>query len=138
MAPSFNGESAGSLGMSTHVAVHVELPAVIDAAQAALLVAREEQGRAAMAAIGVEQSDAARAVAEGDEVLAQEPHADGRAVALRQLARERRGLPIAPEQLARRRAGRDPDQAFVLLGTQHGEAPSCDRRARLAEAPPAA
>jgi hypothetical protein len=55
-------------------AVNVELPAVIGAAQAAFLVAREiEAGSAVRAGLG-ERHDAAEAVAEHDEVLAQRHH----------------------------------------------------------------
>ena len=60
----------------------VELPAVIDAAQAAFLVAPEVQRGAAVRAEFVEQADAAFAVAESDQVLAQKADAGGRAVGL--------------------------------------------------------
>ena len=73
------------------VAVGVEFPAVIDAAQAAFLVAAEEQRRAAMRAIRVDQADTPLRVAEGDQVLAEQAHAHRRAVALRQLRGQRRG-----------------------------------------------
>ena len=64
----------------------VELPAMIDAAQAAFLVAPEIQRDAAMRAEFVEQADAALAVAEGDQVLAEQADAHRRAVGLGDLA----------------------------------------------------
>ncbi len=64
------------------VAGNVELPAVIDAAQPALLVAAEEQRGAAVRAAMVHHADAARAVAEGQKLLAQQHEAGRRAVAL--------------------------------------------------------
>jgi hypothetical protein len=60
----------------------VELPTVVDASQAALLVPSEEQRRATMGAVCIEETDSARAVAEGDEILAEESHADRRTVLL--------------------------------------------------------
>ena len=65
------------------VAVDVELPAVIDAAQPAFLVAPEEQRGAAMRAVFVDQTDAALAVAERHEVLAEQPDAHRRTIRLR-------------------------------------------------------
>ena len=56
-------------------AVDVELPAVVDAAQPALLVAAEEERGAAVRAELVEQPDPALRVAEGHQVLAQQLHA---------------------------------------------------------------
>src|SRR5262249_61265894 len=63
------------------VAGDVELPAVIDAAQPALLVAAEEQRGATVRAAMVDHADAALAVAEGHKLLAQQHQADRRAVA---------------------------------------------------------
>src|SRR3990172_10076177 len=59
---------------------HVVLPAVVDAAQATLLVAAEEEAGAAVGAGLDEESHAAVRVAEGDEVLAQQPDAYRRGV----------------------------------------------------------
>ena len=52
-------------------AVDVELPAVIDAADAAFLVAAEPEIGAAMRAVLVDDADPAAAVAEGQQFLAQ-------------------------------------------------------------------
>src|SRR6185437_12193004 len=51
------------------LATHVEFPAVIDAAQPALLVAAVEQRRLPMRAIGLDQADLAVGVAKGDQML---------------------------------------------------------------------
>ena len=66
--------------MSTQSPLAIEFPAVIDAAQAAFLVAAEEQRRAAMRTIGIDQTNLALAVAEGDQVFAEQPHAQRRAI----------------------------------------------------------
>jgi hypothetical protein len=58
------------VGQVDRVARHVELPAVVDAAQPAFLVAAVIQVRAAMRAAPVEQPDPAVRVAEGDQFLA--------------------------------------------------------------------
>ena len=57
------------------VAVHVELPAVIDAAQPTFLVSAEEHRGAAVRTVVVDQAYSAVAVAEGDELLTQQQHA---------------------------------------------------------------
>src|SRR5690606_29785274 len=54
----------------------VELPAVVDAAQAVFFVAAEEEGRAAVRAVRIQESGAALGVTEGDELLAQDGDAD--------------------------------------------------------------
>ena len=77
-------DSAGSLGMSMQSPVDVELPAVVHAAQAGLLVASEEQRRAAMrAVVGCIKPDLAVGVAESDQLLAQQQHSHRIAVRLR-------------------------------------------------------
>ena len=52
-------------------AAHVELPAVIDTAQTASLVAAKPQGSAAMRTVFAQQPDATMRVAEGDQIFAQ-------------------------------------------------------------------
>ena len=101
-----------------HVAVHIEFPAVIEAAQAAFLVAREEQRDAAMRAELFEQPDLAPAVAEDDQILAHEPHAPRRGVGLDLLA-QRRGDPVAADHPPHRRITLDAAQQRVLFGGQH-------------------
>src|SRR5947208_15695376 len=68
----------------------------------------------------VDDADAPFAVAERDQLLSQQFHANRRAVALRQLRVEQGGYPVAPEQLAHRRAGaRAREKCIHLLGP-HG------------------
>jgi hypothetical protein len=65
----------------------VELPAVIDAAQAALLVAPEIERHAAMRAELLDQPDAALGVAEGDELLTHQFDAHRRTIRFTDLTR---------------------------------------------------
>src|SRR5437870_7074899 len=79
------------LGGQVHaLAVHVVLPPVVRAAQPALLVAAEPERHAAMGAELVDDADAPFAVAERDQLLSQQFHANRGAVALRQLRVEQR------------------------------------------------
>ena len=100
-------------------AVDVELPAVIDAAQPAFLVAAEKQRGATMRTIFVQEPDAALGVAEGDEVLAQQPHPYRRAVGLGDLAGEQGGNPISPHGPAHRSIPFHPGDELVFLARQH-------------------
>ena len=102
----------------------VPLPAVIRAAQAALLVAAEEERGAAVGTVGGQQSDLAPRIAEGHEILAQEAHLLRRAVGLRQLCRGQAGHPVVAEQLAHGRAAPDPAQQLVVLAREHRLSPS--------------
>ena len=97
-------ERFGLVHLLDAAAVDREFPAVIDAAQPALLVAPEPQGGAAMGAILVDEPDPALAVAKGDEVFAQEPHPHRRSVGLGEFAREQGRDPIEPHRAAHRRA----------------------------------
>ena len=81
------------------VAVDVELPAVIDAAQPALLVAAPEQVGAAMRAIRVKQPELAVGGAKGDEFSPKHVHSDRRAVTVRDLLRNHDWNPEPAEQL---------------------------------------
>ncbi len=93
----------------------VEFPAVINAAQAAFLVAAEEQRRAAMRAVRIDQADGAVRIAKGDEVLAEEPYAHRRAVTLGDFAREAGRLPITPQPFARRLPRADMHQPSLIF-----------------------
>ena len=88
---------------------------MIDAAQAAVLVTPEEQGGAAVRAEFVEQADAALAVAEGDEVLAEQANAGRGAVGLGDFAGEQGGDPVAAQGVSHGGARTDPGDEFVLL-----------------------
>ena len=109
------------------VARNVELPAVIDAAQPALLVAAEEQRGAAVRAAVVDHADPAGAVAEGHELLAQQHQARRRAVAL-ELRRLQRRQPVVPHQLAHRRAGADLREFRAFDRRGHGSSAGLGER----------
>src|SRR5439155_9483974 len=101
------------------VALAAVLPAVVHAAQAFFLVTAEEEGRAAVRAVVLDEPDLAGRHPEGDEVLAEEPDADGRAVPLRELARHEGGDPVLAQQIARGRASPDPAEQLVVLSGKH-------------------
>ncbi len=104
------GAAVGRLGRGVHhLARHVDLPAVEDAAQPVALVARQRQRGAAMRAALVEEADAAVGGAEGDEILSEQAHPARRAVALEAGRAQRRGPELA-QHLAHRRARPDPRQ----------------------------
>ena len=109
----------GLIGHVDAVAGGVELPAVVDAAQAGFFVAAEEQRGAAVRAVVLEQADLAVGIAEGDELFAEQHDAARVAVRLRQLAREQAWQPVLAHQLAHRRAGADATQQLVFFATQH-------------------
>ena len=100
------------------VAFDVELPAVIDAAQAAFLVAAEEQRGAAMRAAMLHDADAAVGVAEGDQLLAEQQEPHRLAVGL-QLRRQAGGNPVFAHQVAHRRARADAREHLVGGGCEH-------------------
>jgi hypothetical protein len=97
------------------VARDVELPAVIDAADPAFLVASQEQRRAAVRAAVVHHADPACAVAKRDQLLAEQHQANRRAVG-REFRGQRRRNPVMPHQLAHhcRRADSREFPAFDL------------------------
>src|SRR5271165_513532 len=105
------------------IAFDVELPAVIDAAQAGFLVASEPQGGAAMRAKLLDEPDAALAVAKTDELLAEQLHAHRRAVGLGEFARQEGRNPIPPQHIAHRRARSYSRHQLVLFARQHRVAP---------------
>ena len=105
------------------VAVHVELPAVIDAAEAVIFVAPIEQGGAAVRAAMVEHAEPAARVAEGDQGLAQRGKPHRVAVGLH-LAGQRHRHPVFAHQRAHRRARPDPGQKLVLARRRHRGLPS--------------
>ncbi len=102
------------------IAVDIELPAVIDAAQSAFLVAAEIHRRPAVRTFLVEDADPALGVAECHHILAEQTKADRVAIRSRQFLGDEGGHPEAPEQFAHRRARAYPAQQFVLFGSQHG------------------
>src|SRR5205823_2077081 len=85
----------------------IELPSVIDAAQPFALVATVKQAGAPVRTRVLHQADRAGSGAIGDEILAEQTHAERRALGLRQLTRERRGNPVLTHERAHRRAASD-------------------------------
>ena len=71
----------------------------------------------------VERAEAPGAVAEEDEVLAQQPEAHRRAVALGHLLGHAGGKPVPPHDAAHRPIALDPAQEIVFLGGEHGDPP---------------
>ena len=104
-----------------HVALDVHLPAVVEAAQAALLVAPEHERRATVRAILAEHADAPVAVAKDDEVLAEHPRAHGLAVGFAHFLDEADGLPMPAHELPHRRVAFDTAQQLVLFPSQHDD-----------------
>src|SRR5215471_10967342 len=74
---------------------NVELPAVIDAAQAILFIASEEQRSAAMWAAMVHHADPARTVAKADQLLAEQHQLEWWSIG-HQFRRHRRRYPVLP------------------------------------------
>ena len=101
------------------IAVAIEFPAVVDAADAALLVAAEEHRRAPVRTIRVDEADDSVGVAEREEVFAQKPHAHRRAVLLGQFLRQGGGNPVAAEQFAHGRSASHARDPFVILRLEH-------------------
>ena len=100
------------------LAVHVEQPAVIEAANAAVLDSAIAEIGAAMRAVALDQAKTILVVAEQDQVFAHDADRQGIA-ARRDFFRRRDGLPIAPQELAARRAGAGARQQIVLCLSQH-------------------
>ena len=112
----------GILGLRGRIhalAAHVELPAVKQAAQAAIAVDAKRQRRAAVGAMLVQQTDSAFAIAEGDQIFTQQADANGLSVVLRQLAFKQSGHPIAAQNLAHRGAGAGVGEEFVVFAGKH-------------------
>jgi hypothetical protein len=100
------------------VAGDVEFPAVIDAAQSAFLVASEKQRGAAMRAAVIHHADMALAVAEGDELFA-EQHQTDRGTVGNELGRHQCGDPVTAHQFAHDSTGADARQFHPVLGRRH-------------------
>src|SRR6266478_7537238 len=84
------------------VAFGVELPAVIEATQAALFVASERERGLAMGAGLPEQAELSVAVAERNELLAEELNPHRRTVGAGNLFGKKRGHPMTPHQATHR------------------------------------
>src|SRR5205823_787536 len=99
-------------------------PAVIGARDAALLDSAVEQRSASVGAVVLDEPDVPTLVLEEHQVLAQ--HADKlRRILVRQLLGDGDRMPVAPQQLTRRRAGADLRQHLVLFLRQRHASTSC-------------
>ena len=92
------------------LAVEVEFPAVIRAADAAFLVAPEKERCAAMGAELVDERRTALAVAEGQQLLAEDPDAHLGAVGPGNFPRRQDRDPVPAHELAHRGVRADPHQ----------------------------
>ena len=111
------------IGAIRHVedrAVDRELPAVIEAAQALVLVASERQRDAAVRTALFQEPQLAVAVLEGDQPLAQHLDPHGIAVRARQLLGQADGMPEASEHVAHPGSRPYPAQQLVVGLGQHG------------------
>ena len=88
------------------------MPPVVAAADAALGRNAELERRAAVRAVPVQQPDAPGAVAESDQVLAEQAH---RYRQVFQLGGEHEGMPVAAQVLAAWRAGSDSGEQTVVV-----------------------
>ena len=91
-------------------AVGVEQPAVVAAADAALLDAAELERGAAVRAVLLQEPDAPAEVAERDQILAQQAHGEGQVA---EIVGMQERVPEAAQILAAGRAGADPHEAVV-------------------------
>ena len=101
------------------VAFNVHLPAVIEAAQAVLLVAAVRQRCAAMRAMQIERAQAPGRIAKHDEVFAEQANAQRRAVRLFHFLGEARGQPIATHHPPHRRIAFDATEQVVFFSGHH-------------------
>ena len=132
------GPKIGFGGLVGHVDAltgRIEFPTVIDAAHARFFVASEEKRGTAMRAVCGQQANRAVGVAERNQVFAEQPHAHGIAVRVRQLRRQQGGHPVAPHDIAHRRPGANSGDQFVVFSFQHGygRSPDVGLNIRLSE-----
>jgi hypothetical protein len=100
------------------LAVDVEFPAVIDAADAVLLVAAEEQRGTAVRALMVEHADPAGTVAKRDQGFAKQ-HQPHRIAVYLQFGGSGGGNPVLPHHFAHDGAGADPRQIMAIARSGH-------------------
>ena len=102
----------------------IVFPAVIRAAQAAMLVAAEPERHAAVGAELVGQRELAVGVAPGEQPLGEKLHAHRRAAGLGQFLGQQGRLPGGAEHLAHRRARAGLRQQVVLFFAEHRSLPN--------------
>ena len=100
-------------------------PAVIEAAQPAVLYPGVAEVGCTMSAMDAKQTDAVELIAKEHEVFAEQAHRK-RGATRRDLRTERNGLPVTAYERAAGRPGANLSQEVVLLAGQH--APPRDLR----------
>jgi hypothetical protein len=124
----------GLAGLLQAMALGVEFPAVIAAADAVILDLAVIERGAAMAAAGVQQADTAALVAKQDEIFAEDANFPGD---IGGIGDQSDRVPIAAEQFAHRRAAPDRSQFGPRRGRSQGIAgseiaiPLADRHCRV-------
>ena len=117
-------------------ALHVVLPAVVDAADAALLVAAIEEiwhrGAAQAGSIRPTRPCVSRNASSFSPRICDSQR---RAIGLGQLARERDRKPVAAEVLAHGRAGAGAGEKLVVSGRKHYARLSLERYDRVSQMP---
>ena len=97
------------------IAVDVEFPTMVDAANAALFIAPEVERRATVRAVRLQDADLATGVAKRDQVLAEQTQAHRRTIRLGQFLWQHRGQPEAAKQLAHGRSRTDTTREFIVF-----------------------
>ncbi|MCY1165339.1 hypothetical protein D9M73_52450 [compost metagenome] len=107
-----------------YIAVHVHLPAVVKATQAAVLIAAKHQRHTPVRAVFVHHAHAAIGVAKHNQVFAEHLRLDGRAVRLADFFNQAYRRPVAAHQLAHGRLAFHAAQQFIFFVGQHVQYPS--------------
>src|SRR5581483_5280600 len=94
------------------------------AAEARLLVSAEKQRSAPVRTMVPQETDPASHVPEGDQLLAQQLHPDGRAVRRGQLAGRQRRYPVLTHHVTHRGPWSHPTDRVVVFFAQHRSSPS--------------
>ncbi|MNR52538.1 hypothetical protein D3C85_1723990 [compost metagenome] len=92
---------------------------MVETAQPPLLHPAQGQRGAAVHAQLLHHAHAALAIAKGDQVLAQQAHAQRLRIAL-DLSGGAYRMPVAAHHLTHRRAGADAAKQLIVLAVQHG------------------
>ena len=101
---------------------------MIEATQAAFLIAPERERSLAVRTGLAEQTDFSIAVAERNELLAEQLNPHRRAVGAGNLFGQKRGHPVPAHQAAHRSFTFDTAQQFVFLCGQHARSPLRQQR----------
>src|SRR5262249_60854603 len=111
------------VGLIEAIAVDVELPAVISAAESVILIAAEKHRRQAVREAMIHDADTAGRVAERDQLLTEQHQTHLRAVGL-ELRGQTGGNPELPHELAHWRVAADAREGFVFGFAGHLASPA--------------